>query len=191
MRLSRLADDLPQVADLELDPVIARPYGAHVVDARVRRAGAGAGGGRAAGAGVRAAQPQQRRGKGKSTPSDAHLVVLAGAAPGREPAVGAAGRRRPGGAAHLAGGPAGDHGGLYCAGRPAACAAADRRRHRSPGARKALPGQGPCRAGRGGCPPGARREQAVLQAEIRRRPSDRPGRLAAEGQPRPAAGHRR
>ena len=36
MRLSRLADDLPQVADLELDPVIARPDGAHVVDARVR-----------------------------------------------------------------------------------------------------------------------------------------------------------
>jgi acyl-CoA synthetase (NDP forming) len=36
MRLSRLADDLPQVAELELDPVIARPDGAHVVDARVR-----------------------------------------------------------------------------------------------------------------------------------------------------------
>jgi hypothetical protein len=36
MRLSRLADDLPQVADLELDPVIARPDGAHVVVARVR-----------------------------------------------------------------------------------------------------------------------------------------------------------
>ena len=35
-RLSRLADDLPQVAELELDPVIARPDGAHVVDARVR-----------------------------------------------------------------------------------------------------------------------------------------------------------
>jgi hypothetical protein len=35
MRLSRLADDLPQVAELELDPVIARPD-AHVVDARVR-----------------------------------------------------------------------------------------------------------------------------------------------------------
>jgi acyl-CoA synthetase (NDP forming)/GNAT superfamily N-acetyltransferase len=36
LRLSRLADDLPQVAELELDPVIARPDGAHVVDARVR-----------------------------------------------------------------------------------------------------------------------------------------------------------
>jgi acyl-CoA synthetase (NDP forming) len=36
MRVSRLADDLPQVAELELDPVIARPDGAHVVDARVR-----------------------------------------------------------------------------------------------------------------------------------------------------------
>jgi acyl-CoA synthetase (NDP forming)/GNAT superfamily N-acetyltransferase len=36
MRVSRLADDLPQVAELELNPVIARPDGAHVVDARVR-----------------------------------------------------------------------------------------------------------------------------------------------------------
>jgi acyl-CoA synthetase (NDP forming) len=36
LRLSRLADDLPQVAELDLDPVIARPDGAHVVDARVR-----------------------------------------------------------------------------------------------------------------------------------------------------------
>jgi hypothetical protein len=36
MRLSRLADDLPQVAELELDPVIARADGAHAVDARVR-----------------------------------------------------------------------------------------------------------------------------------------------------------
>jgi acyl-CoA synthetase (NDP forming) len=41
MRLSRLADDLPQVAELELDPVIARPDGAHVVDARVRVLSAG------------------------------------------------------------------------------------------------------------------------------------------------------
>lgn len=31
MRLSRLADDLPQVAELELDPVIARADGAHAV----------------------------------------------------------------------------------------------------------------------------------------------------------------
>jgi acyl-CoA synthetase (NDP forming)/GNAT superfamily N-acetyltransferase len=36
MRVSRLADDLPQVAELDLNPVIARPDGAHVVDARVR-----------------------------------------------------------------------------------------------------------------------------------------------------------
>jgi acyl-CoA synthetase (NDP forming)/GNAT superfamily N-acetyltransferase len=36
MRLSRLADELPQVAELDLNPVIARPDGAHVVDARVR-----------------------------------------------------------------------------------------------------------------------------------------------------------
>jgi hypothetical protein len=38
MRLSRLADDLPQVADLELNPVIARPDGAYVAGARVRLA---------------------------------------------------------------------------------------------------------------------------------------------------------
>jgi acyl-CoA synthetase (NDP forming)/GNAT superfamily N-acetyltransferase len=36
LRVSRLADDLPQVAELDLNPVIARPDGAHVVDARVR-----------------------------------------------------------------------------------------------------------------------------------------------------------
>jgi acyl-CoA synthetase (NDP forming)/GNAT superfamily N-acetyltransferase len=36
MRVSRLADDLPQIAELDLNPVIARPDGAYVVDARVR-----------------------------------------------------------------------------------------------------------------------------------------------------------
>jgi acyl-CoA synthetase (NDP forming)/GNAT superfamily N-acetyltransferase len=36
LRISRLADDLPQVAELDLNPVIARPDGAHVVDTRVR-----------------------------------------------------------------------------------------------------------------------------------------------------------
>jgi acyl-CoA synthetase (NDP forming)/RimJ/RimL family protein N-acetyltransferase len=36
LRVSRLADDLPQVAELDLNPVIARPEGAHVVDTRVR-----------------------------------------------------------------------------------------------------------------------------------------------------------
>jgi len=36
LRVSRLADDLPHVAELDLNPVIARPDGAHVVDARVR-----------------------------------------------------------------------------------------------------------------------------------------------------------
>ena len=36
LRISRLADDLPQVAELDLKPVIARPDGAHVVDTRVR-----------------------------------------------------------------------------------------------------------------------------------------------------------
>ncbi len=36
IRVSRLADDLPHVAELDLNPVIARADGAHVVDARVR-----------------------------------------------------------------------------------------------------------------------------------------------------------
>ena len=36
LRVSRLADDLPQVAELDLNPVIARPDDAHVVDARIR-----------------------------------------------------------------------------------------------------------------------------------------------------------
>ena len=35
LRVSRLADDLPQVAEVDLNPVIARPDGAHVVDARI------------------------------------------------------------------------------------------------------------------------------------------------------------
>jgi acyl-CoA synthetase (NDP forming)/RimJ/RimL family protein N-acetyltransferase len=36
LRISRLADDLPEVAELDLNPVIARPDGACAVDARVR-----------------------------------------------------------------------------------------------------------------------------------------------------------
>ena len=36
LRISRLADDLPQVAELDLNPVIARPDGAFAVDVRVR-----------------------------------------------------------------------------------------------------------------------------------------------------------
>ncbi len=36
LRVSRLADDLPEVAGLELDPVIARSDGAYPIDARVR-----------------------------------------------------------------------------------------------------------------------------------------------------------
>jgi acyl-CoA synthetase (NDP forming)/GNAT superfamily N-acetyltransferase len=36
LRVSRLADDLPEVAELDLNPVIAGPDGAHVVDVRVR-----------------------------------------------------------------------------------------------------------------------------------------------------------
>ena len=36
LRISRLADDLPQVAELDLNPVIARPDGVVAVDARIR-----------------------------------------------------------------------------------------------------------------------------------------------------------
>lgn len=36
LRIARLADDLPEVAELDLNPVIARPGGVMVVDARVR-----------------------------------------------------------------------------------------------------------------------------------------------------------
>jgi acyl-CoA synthetase (NDP forming) len=36
LRVSRLADDLPQVAELDLNPVIARPDGVYAVDARIR-----------------------------------------------------------------------------------------------------------------------------------------------------------
>jgi acyl-CoA synthetase (NDP forming) len=35
-RVSRLADDLPEITDLDLNPVIARPDGVFVVDARVK-----------------------------------------------------------------------------------------------------------------------------------------------------------
>jgi acyl-CoA synthetase (NDP forming)/RimJ/RimL family protein N-acetyltransferase len=38
LRVSRLADDLPEVAELELNPVIARPDGVYPVDVRVRLA---------------------------------------------------------------------------------------------------------------------------------------------------------
>ena len=34
--MSRLTDDLPQVAELDLNPVIARPDGVIAVDARIR-----------------------------------------------------------------------------------------------------------------------------------------------------------
>ena len=36
LRVSRMADDLPQIAELELSPVIARPAGVQAVDGRVR-----------------------------------------------------------------------------------------------------------------------------------------------------------
>ena len=36
LRVSRLADDLPEVTELDLNPVIARPDGATVVDARIK-----------------------------------------------------------------------------------------------------------------------------------------------------------
>lgn len=42
LRVSRLADDLPQVAELDLNPVIARPNGVIVVDARIRVTSQGA-----------------------------------------------------------------------------------------------------------------------------------------------------
>lgn len=35
LRVAQLADDLPEIAELDLNPVIARPDGTHVVDARV------------------------------------------------------------------------------------------------------------------------------------------------------------
>jgi acyl-CoA synthetase (NDP forming) len=36
LRVSRLADDLPRVAELDLNPVIVRPDGVIAVDARIR-----------------------------------------------------------------------------------------------------------------------------------------------------------
>ncbi len=36
LRVSRLADDLPEVSELDLDPVVARPDGVWCVDVRVR-----------------------------------------------------------------------------------------------------------------------------------------------------------
>ena len=36
LRVSRLAEDLPEVTELSLDPVIARPDGAFIVDARIK-----------------------------------------------------------------------------------------------------------------------------------------------------------
>ena len=38
LRVSMLADDLPEVAELDLNPVIARQDGAHAVDTRIRLA---------------------------------------------------------------------------------------------------------------------------------------------------------
>jgi acyl-CoA synthetase (NDP forming)/RimJ/RimL family protein N-acetyltransferase len=38
LRVSRLADDLPEITDLDLNPVIARPDGAFAVDARIKAA---------------------------------------------------------------------------------------------------------------------------------------------------------
>jgi acyl-CoA synthetase (NDP forming) len=42
LRLGRLADDLPEVAELDLNPVLVGPEGAVVVDAKLRLASAGA-----------------------------------------------------------------------------------------------------------------------------------------------------
>ena len=41
LRIGRLADAVPELAELDLNPVIARPDGAYVVDARARLAPAG------------------------------------------------------------------------------------------------------------------------------------------------------
>ncbi|MGH3174870.1 MAG: acetate--CoA ligase family protein [Streptosporangiaceae bacterium] len=38
LRVSRLADDVPEVAELDLSPVIARPHGVFAMDARIRLA---------------------------------------------------------------------------------------------------------------------------------------------------------
>jgi len=38
LRLSRMAEDLPEITELTLDPVIARPDGAFIVDARIKAA---------------------------------------------------------------------------------------------------------------------------------------------------------
>jgi acyl-CoA synthetase (NDP forming)/GNAT superfamily N-acetyltransferase len=36
LRVSRLAEDLPEITELDLNPVIARPDGTHIVDARIK-----------------------------------------------------------------------------------------------------------------------------------------------------------
>lgn len=36
LRVSRLAEDLPEITELDLNPVIARPDGAHIVDGRIK-----------------------------------------------------------------------------------------------------------------------------------------------------------
>ena len=36
LRVSRLADDLPEVTELDLNPVIARPHGVFAMDARIK-----------------------------------------------------------------------------------------------------------------------------------------------------------
>jgi acyl-CoA synthetase (NDP forming) len=36
LRVSRLADELPEVAELDLNPVIARPDGVRIVDVRIK-----------------------------------------------------------------------------------------------------------------------------------------------------------
>lgn len=36
LRMARLADDLPEISDLDLSPVVARPDGILVVDGRVK-----------------------------------------------------------------------------------------------------------------------------------------------------------
>ncbi len=132
------------------------------------RAGAGAGRRWPAGARVRAAQLQAAPREGQVRPHRRAPGAAGRAAPGREPAAGAARRRRPGGTAHLAGCPAGDHGGPHRAGRPAACPAAGRGRHRPPGRPHGVTGKALAALAGRDLPAHASREQAVRQAAIRR-----------------------
>ena len=136
---------------------------------------------------------KQRRGKGKSDPIDAHLAVLAALRldADRLPVPRADGDREA--LRILLGRPPGDHRGQHRADQPAARPAAGRRRHRPPGRPQRPDRHGPGRAGRRvTCPrmPAASRPSARPRSAASRSRSAQ-ARRAAQGQPRPAAGHRR